>query len=541
MMKNKALVFSVLGALVLMNLLSFASAAISLSTSSITLNQFGDGQTFTISNSVASPINVSLTTQTITDSKGNVATITFTPTGTVAVPASGSVTVTANASVPSIFILGTSSKAYVISEVGNPNNSITLTLNIKNTLCTFKDDGFLDVSIDDVKVLNGFGSDTTWFPLDEIEAKVNVANNGNDSIRNIVVKWELYDITAQKRILKGEQSDFSLKDGDDKTLNINFKLESSSLKGGDSYIFYVWATGKDEAFSGSPSTCMSTDNVASNLGSLDVTIDTHLVVLDSLEVVGTPSCGETVQISGKVWNIGEDDERDIYLKVFNTELGISQRVDIGDIDSLDSKDLLFDLNIPEDAQEGKSYDLSFLVYDENDDIFESSDGDQAKFTLPVTIASGSCSTELPASVTAVLETDAVPGQEFTVRATVTNTASVKKTFTFELTDHSSWSSLVSIDKTSVTLDAGKSTDVLIRLKVNEDASGSQSFNIVLKEGSKSLIQPVSVSVPKPGFSFTGWVSGLGLGGNAYLWAIGALNVILVLIIIVVAVRVVRKK
>jgi len=538
-MKKKTLRVFGLGVLVLLSLMTFANAAISLSTSSITLNQFSDGQSFTISNSIASPINVSLTSQTITDSKGNVATITFNPTGTVLIPLSGSVTVTANASVPSNFILGASSKAYVISEVGNPSNNVTLTLNVKNTLCTFRDDGNLDVSIDDVKVLSGFGSDTTWYPLDEIEAKVDVANNGNDTIRNIVVKWELYDTTSQKRILKGEESDFSLKDGDDKTLNIDFKLESSSLKGGDSYIYYVWATGKDEAFSGSPSTCMSTDNVASNLGSLDVTIDSNLVILDSLEVVGTPSCGETVQISGKVWNIGEDDEQDVYLKVYNTELGISQRVDIGDIDSLDSKDLLFDLNIPEDAQEGKSYDLTFLVYDENDDIFESSNGDQAKFTLPFTIASGSCTTEVSASVTAVLETEVKAGQEFTVRATITNTASVSKTFNLELSDYGTWSSFVSVDKTSITLNAGASTDVIIKLKANDDVSGSQSFSIILRDGTKSLTQPVSVSVQGKGFSLTGWITGL--GGNTYLWAIGALNVILVVIIIVVAVRVVRKK
>jgi len=540
-MKKNSFGFSVLSVLTFFALLNFASAALSLSTSSITLNQFSDGQSFTISNSVASPISVSLTSQTITDSKGNVVTISFTPTGTVVVPASGSLTVTANASVPSTFILGTSSKSYVISEVGNSNNSVTLTINVKNSLCTFRDDGFLDVSIDDVKVLNGFGSDTTWYPLDQIEAKVDVANNGNDTIRNVVVKWELYDITGQKRILKGEESDFSLKDGDDKTLNIDFKLESSSLKGGDSYIFYVWATGKDEAFSGSPSTCMSTDNVASNLGSLDITIDSNLVILDSLEVVGTPSCGQTVQISGKVWNIGEDDEQNTYLKVYNTELGISQRVNIGDIDSLDSKDLLFDLVIPEDAQEGKSYDLTFLVYDENDDIFESSNGDRAQFDLPFTIAAGSCSTELSASVFANLESEPKAGEDFSVRATVTNTASVKKTFAVELNNYASWATLVSIDKPSLTLDAGSAGDVVITLKVNEGISGDENFNIVLTEGTKTLTQPVSVSVPKPGFSFTGWISGLGLGGNAYLWVIGALNVILVLIIIVVAVRVVRKK
>jgi uncharacterized membrane protein len=504
------------------------------------LNQFGDGQTFTISNNDPSnSVSITLASKTITDSKGNVATITFSPAGPFTIPANGTQTISANASIPSTFILGTSSAPYNIS--ASPSNSAVLTLNLKNTLCTFKDNGHLDVSIDDVKVTSGFGSDTTWYPLDNIEAKINIANNGNDTIRNIVVKWELYDRTAQKRILKGEESDFSINDGDDKTVTIDFQLDSTSLKSGDSYVFYVWATGKDESISGSPSTCINTDNLESSLGALDLTIDSHFVILDSLEIVGTASCGETVQISGKIWNIGDDDENDIYLKVYNTELGISQRVDVGDIDSLDSADLLFNLALPSDAEEGKSYDITLLVYDDSDDIFESSNGDKSQFILPISIVSGSCSTEVPVTVTANLETVAKAGEEFTVRATIINTASTRKTFSLELSDYTDWGTLVYIDKSSFTLDAGSAGDVLIKLRVNEDVSGSESFNIVMKEGTKILTQPVSVSVEGSKFSITGLFAGLGGGKNTYLWAIGALNVILVLIIIVVAVRVVRKK
>jgi len=542
MMKNKSLGFSVLGVLTLLILSGFASATISLSTSSVTLNQFSDTQQFTIKNNDPSnSVSIALTSQTITDNKGNVATINFDNLIFV-IPANSSKLVNANAFIPSTFVLGTSSKSYIISEVGIPSNNVTLTINLKNTLCTFRDDGYLDVSIDDVKVINGFGSDTTWYPLDEIEAKVNVANNGNDTIRSIVVKWELYDKTSQKRILKGEESDFSLKDGDDQTVIIDFKLDSASLKSGDNYVLYVWATGKDEAFSGSPSTCVSTDNIESNLGVLDVTIDSHFVILDSLEIVGIPSCGETIQVSGKVWNIGDSDESDIYLKVYNTALGISQRVEVGDIDSLESKDILFNVALSENAEEGKSYDITFLVYDDSDDIFESSNGDKSEFNIPISIASGSCSTELPVSVSANLETAAKAGEEFSVKATITNTASVKKTFTFELSDYTTWASLVSVDKTGVTLEAGKSADVLIKLKANEGISGNKNFNIVMKEGSKILTQPVSVSVAGKGFggfNITGLFSGL--GGNTYLWAIGALNILLVFVIIIVAVRVVRKK
>jgi len=548
MMKKKSLEFSVLGVLTLLTLLSFASAAVTvtLTPATITLNQFSDAQSFTINNPTTTTFKI-IGPITITDSKENFATISFSSslTGTYSSSLTGIAngnTVYAKASLPSTFVLGISPSVIVpIVDESDATNTANLTINLRNTLCTFKDNGHLDVSIDDVKVINGFGSDITWYPLDEIEAKINVANNGNDTIRNIVVKWQLYDTTTQKRVLKGEESDFSLNDGDDKTVNVDFKLDSTSLKSGDNYVFYVWATGKDESISGSPSTCVSTNNLESNLGALDVTIDSHFVILDSLQLVGTASCGGEVQVSGKVWNIGDDDENDIYLKVFNTELGISQRIDVGDIDSLESKDLLFNLALPSDAEEGKSYDITFLVYDDSNSIFESDNGDKSQFTLPLSIATGSCSTEVPVAVSASLESAAISGKEFSVKATITNTASIKKTFSLELSDYTDWASLVSVDKTSVALEAGKSADVLIKLKVNEGISGNKNFNIVMKEGSKVLTQPVSVSVAGKGFSLN--LTGLfaGLGGNTYLWAIGALNVLLVLIIIVVAVRVVRKK
>ena len=56
---------------------------------------------------------------------------------------------------------------------------------------------------------------------------------------------------------------------------------------------------------------------------------------------------------------------------------------------------------------------------------------------------------------------------------------------------------------------------------------------------KVISQPVSVLVEKAGFSLI--TGNIVLGENWYLWGIGALNIILVLIIIIVAVRLVRKK
>ena len=544
MIKKNSLRFSVLGVLTLLTLLSFASAAITVNPTSVTFNKFTLVKTFTITTDVDNTILNSLSSSTISDNQApaNTVTVSFsapviigTPTGTPSanLDVGETATITATSTLPNNdFTLGTFSTTKNIT-TGVPSVSGVLTLNFGNTPNEKADNGNLNIDDVDVFVENGFGDDTEWYPLDKIRVTVDVSNDANDEIRNIVVEWGLYDKKNTRWVIQDEESDFDLDEDDENTVEFTFLLDKmNKLETDGDYIFYVWATGDDK----------ETDNETSTFSSLaiDLTIDSHLVVLNSLEIVGTASCGETVQISGEVWNIGDDDEQDVYLKVFNTALGISQRVEIGDIDSFESKDLLFNVIIPEDVEEG-NYDLSFLVYDDSDDIFESSDGDKSEFILPVSIVSGSCSTEVPVTIFANLESAAKAGEEFSVRATITNTASTRKTFTLELSDYASWSALVSVDKPSFTLDAGSAGDVLIKLRVNEGVSGDKNFNIVMKEGTKVLTQPVSVSIPKQGVSLTGWISGLGLGGNTYLWAIGALNILLVFIIIIVAVRVVRKK
>jgi len=545
MMKKKSLIFSVFGVLVLLTLMGFGSAVtIDITGVTVPLSQSGGSFTVNITNTTSLE-TVNFTAIATPDANGK--NIVFSlPTFPIIINGTTSILITYTVLTGFVFETG---KDYYVTLTATGSSIDTKTLAFAPTIeptqvsaCKVKGNSLLQNNLkllmDSIKVTKGFGDDTEWYPMDEIEFKVDVENNGNDTIRNIVVEWQLYDETAKRKILGGEESSFSLKEGDDKTLRITFKLDSTKLKSGNKYVLYVWANGKDESLSAS--TCFSTNNINDGLGNLNVVIDSHFVILDSLEVVGTASCGSSVQVTGEVWNIGDDDEEDVYVKVYSTELGISQRVDVGDIDSFDSKDFLVNLDIPDNAETGKAYDLTFLVYDEDDDIFENDNGDQSQFTLPLQVT-GACTNLPPVSVTANLQSSAVAGQELDILATIKNTASTTQTFNLELTGYENWASLVSVDKTAFTLTAGQSQNVLIKLKVNAGVSGEQNFNIVMKQGTKVLTQPVSVSVQGKGFSFTGWISNLGLGGNTYLWVIGALNVLLVLIIIVVAVRVVKKK
>ena len=255
--------------------------------------------------------------------------------------------------------------------------------------------------------------------------------------------------------------------------------------------------------------------------------------------ITTPIPEQSMPIDSQRWH--RDPEDKVVVNIYNKELGINKKVEIGDINAFDNEKLDAAITLPDNAEE-KQYDLTLSVYDEDNDIYENDEDDKSIFTKEISLDEGSCSTVPAASITASLQSDAKAGEELIVKATIVNTASEAKTFSLSAGGYADWASSATLNKNSVTLDAGESQDVLVTLNVNKGVSGEKKFNIELVEGNKFMSQPVSVSIENlSGLpSLTGLFAGIG-GDNWYLWGIGALNVLLVLIIIIVAIKVAKKK
>jgi hypothetical protein len=219
--------------------------------------------------------------------------------------------------------------------------------------------------------------------------------------------------------------------------------------------------------------------------------------------------------------------------------------DVGDIDSTKAEDVKFALTIPSDA-EAKLYGLEITIFDEDDDIYEieNHDGDDnnAEFLYTLDVK-GNCKVAPQATVTAALDSDAKSGKQLTVKSTIKNTGDIPQTYTMEAADYSTWANLRDISPNVIILEAGETAEIVYKLNVNKDVEGAQTFNIVIKTGDserETMKQPVSVTIEKStGFSFPGFTGNSVEGDNWYLWGIGLLNVILIVIIIVVAIRVAR--
>ena len=405
----------------------------------------------------------------------------------------------------------------------------------------FKDK--LKVDIHDISVEEGFGEDNQWFPLDTVNVEVDVENNwGNDDeeIENIELGWGLYDTQTGEFIIDDEESDFDLDAGDEQRLNIQFKLDDDiDMLDSNNLVFYVWANGEDtNGINGTEDTC----GYSSSNDDADDVIDMQIedfVILDNVQVPEVVQCSEEVTLTADVWNIGNSDQEDVHIEVYSKELGLNnQRIELGDVDNFDNVPFELKFKVPSGLSE-KPYSLQFSIYDEDNDLFEvSGDFDEESvFNVLITVKGNCGAAAGTAAVSATLESGGKAGEAMVVKTTVTNKGAKTAEFMINAAGYSEWASAASVSEDSFTLEPGKSKDVTITLQTKEDAKGEQTFNVEVLSGNELVTtQPVAVKVEGSASGFFSAITGNAVNDGKSLWIIGALNVLLVFAIIVIAVR-----
>jgi len=407
--------------------------------------------------------------------------------------------------------------------------SITVEQDQEEDFCTYETSGIANPGELKLKIkdLNnkGEGEEDKWYPVDEIEVELEIENDGDEDIDDITIEYGLYDAGKAEWVIEVDDvEDLDLKDGDEETITFTIDLyedldiDLDELDDGD-YTLYVRAIGETED--------SELDTCVSDSETIEVIIENNLVVLDNIQITGDSLCGNIIQLTAEVINIGDDDQEDVSVLIENSELGILEDIAVGDIDAFEDKKISFEFTIPEDSEE-KKYSIRLEVYDEDNEIYENEDDDESIYSVSLDV-SGNCNSIPDAVVYASLESGGKAGEEMQIKATVTNTGD-KDTFTINIADYSSWAELIEITPSSVNLDNDESKDVLITLKVNKDVEGEKFFNILLEGDSQdSLSQPVSVTIEDSGFRFFDM-------DNLYLYGIVALNLIIIIAIIVIVIR-----
>jgi hypothetical protein len=215
---NKSLGFFGLGFLLVLTILSFASASVTFSAPS-TISQTSSTFTVTVADNANETVTFTAASATPDANNKLIHIVSVAPSPfTFNTATAPSTTLTVTYTVDSGFVFETG-KTYSITIT--PSSGSPATFNFVSTnepigvsTCKVTKAANPNTSLDNIgvtinsnSIITGFGSDTTWYPLDSVEVKVTVDNNGKNDMRKLVVNWACminYLVSALIAILQNQ-------------------------------------------------------------------------------------------------------------------------------------------------------------------------------------------------------------------------------------------------------------------------------------------------------------------------------------------------
>lgn len=513
-------------------------------TTPVTLSRSVNSSSFVIKNNEAFALNMTLAVPlTISDGTNSVAISTTSP-STFQLAPSQQITVNlTRGAVPSKFNLGEFSSNIQVNAVDAANSSNnagpTVPLQFRETFCDYGDIGDIEITRINDETKDNI-DEWEWRPLDNIEISVKVYNNLEYDIE-AVVEYGLYDLDDKSFVDIGDDTkDVDINSDDYEEVTIEFQVPATSdIDADHSYRFYV------KAYDDGNEKKVCTDKKDDTyFEEVDITQESRDVIVSNIEIPDTVSCGESVTVNAKVYNAGKKDEDKIKVTAFNNELGVNFNKEITNFDSGDDTSVSFTFEVPKNLTE-KTYVVHFTTKFNYDDNSNTYDETSENFDKEVKV-SGSCAQIAPVItdnaqiIPADLDSEAKAGELITVKATIKNIGSASASYIIMTSGIESFATLDRIEPQSLTLDAGKSQEVLIYLKAKDDASGDYDFTIKAVSGTKIKEQTVSLAIQPKTSLFTGFAVFDSLKDNWFIGVIVLINIVLIILIIVVAVRIARK-
>mgnify|MGYP003967204387 CR=1 FL=1 len=403
----------------------------------------------------------------------------------------------------------------------------------EETFCSAEEVGSL--RIEDFNINNnGEGDDEEWEPLDEIEIEVEIENT--HSTEDVRDDFDIDD----------EEIDLGrIRDDDSEIATFVIDEIPADIEDG-TYRIYIKAFSENHE----DSECVSLSNDFDNGANIDnyheVEIsreeDEGVIVKSSdLEDIITTTCGAQVSLNFPVYNIGIDKEENVLVSIYNHDLNILESVSIGSIKEGKKKTATLIFEIPEKATKN-NYKLSvvnYYLYDDDKDSeelnylhYDANSEDDLDRNMDFTLQVIGCSALEP-SVNAVLDSEALVGEELIITTTITNNGE-EADYVLSLEGLSSWADVVSVTPQTFSLEEGESKEVTVVLLPK--AGGSQTFDIVTLSMREKYSQSVSVNIVETEEELSFFEE---LTSNS-AYAIIGITAILILILLILIVRVSRR-
>ncbi|MEM0465811.1 MAG: putative S-layer protein [Candidatus Pacearchaeota archaeon] len=442
-----------------------------------------------------------------------------------------------------------------ITETTNSSNTLTKTIPITfvNDFCSNGENG-TDLSISSVDIKNNDGDDTNWVPLDAITVKVEVSNEGSDKIGSVIVELGIFDVNGKNIVNKLNNLNNkkiklgSINDGDSKIATFKFNVPIDFKEQEYRLVVKAYSDSK-----GQKNLCTAHSSDFDNnyyqtiIGDRETDEENHLVIYNIITSPETAQCGDLVQVSADIANIGDTDYSDqVKITLFNRELGINQeKILKEDFDQGDISNVNFEFTIPQNATE-KTYNLDFRVYydyDKSDGTYDITS--ENVFTKSL-VVKGNClpttpptSFLIPPIITAELDSEtpqAIAGKDILINVNVKNPNNQQITYTISVTGNSAWSEVQSIEPRTLTIPAGESRDATIALKINSDVKDvEKSFFIIATYGpnNEKTQQEVSLTITTSPSARGLDLIVQHLTENWFIYLIIVVNIVLIIAIIIV--------
>jgi len=548
-MNKKIFSLFLLTAILALNLVLASSFTVDLSSAS--LSQSKTSQTFSVApTNTSNPVNLTIELPVIRDEQNNLMQITSTPNSFTDLNSAKTFTINTSADYSKMIIGKTYSGAAIVRNSANTSETQSITLNLIKSYCDFGEKG-TNLSLTRFDINNIGGDDEDWLPLDEIEVRVRVENNNpSDGARiDTTVELALYDSKGKEQLDLDKVDLGRIKGDDNAETTFAFTVPSDLGADDSSYKLVVKAyqDGKKEQVCTS---AFESELFQSITISREDSDEKQIKIYDTILEPVIAQCKDTVSLKTKVANVGDRDQDEIKIKVYNKDLGLNTyKIISGGLTQDDSPKLIeFTFEVPSNMTEKTQIIELRALYDFNDDYASSEDAayDENSDATYVSLGiKGNCASSVVVNqnvvqLVATLESEAKAGEEMIVRANVKNIGTASNTFLIIPTAIEGFSTLGKVDPQSLTLAPGASQDVLIYLKVNSGASGEQKFNInaIYGGNTKSFaVSPFTIQAKTSLFNLSFFSN---IKDNWFIWIIVLINVVLIVLIIVVAIRIARK-
>lgn len=457
----------------------------------------------------------------------------------------------ANSTVPEETILGCTDPTAnnYNSDATEDDGSCTYTQTpTGDTFCEdegFTEKGQLEITGFDV-TNNGKGDDTEWEYLDEIEIEVTIENTGNNNINDVMVEMKIIDengntVTRKKMNIDDDSIDLGrIKDGDEEIAKFKIDEIPIDLENGDYKIYVRAYDDKNPEID-----CRSTSNDFTDADetyfefSIVASDGATVIVKEDMENIQA-SCGDkNVEVKFMVYNTGDDDEEKVLVMLENAKLGIEEKFVIDNLRDKKGKEATFYITIP-DSVDKSFVELDIYTYydydndeDELDELIaygESSDEEGDGFSIGLEILS--CQTNPEASISIDLESETIINKQVIIKATITNTGA-DNDFVISTSGLELWAKSISISPLTVSIDKGKSAEIIITFVPTE--SGEHTFKINAIVNGETISQSAIINIKGESQSLFTGIS------NTMLYTIAGIVAVLILIFLALIVRVSRRQ